>query len=342
MSNHDFTNFILQLIPPNWKHSSGGWISGNCPACIHNGEPRPDTKRRGGFLIQNNDIHYHCFNCNYNCGWSPDTKISKLMENLLTYFGADRAEIKRFALRMFVTKYDANGNEVPIVSLQKPEWLQIMQDWEEIKLPKPSQELFLLDDVKANTPQYKALEYIVKRELYFHTDWYYSDYYKLKNRLILPLRYDKKIVGYAARWLGASKPNIPKYLINVPKDYVFNLDNQTKSKKTVFVTEGFMDALMVDGVAIGSNQLSQNQADIIESLGKKIVVLPDKNIAGKRLVDTAIERGWSISFPPWEDDIVDVNDSAIKYGRLFTVYSALESATDNTLKAKVKAQLWCK
>lgn len=342
MSNHAFTNFILQQIPPNWKHSSGGWVSGNCPACIHNGEQRPDTKKRGGFLIQQDDIRYHCFNCNYKCGWNPSTKITKAMENLLVYFGADRAEIKRFAFRQFATKHDLDGNEVPIISLQKPEWQQVVQGWSEISLPPSSKQLLLMDDIKPNTIPFNALEYIVNRELYFHTDWYYSNHYSVKNRLILPLRYKKKIVGYAARWLGEKSEKIPKYMINVPKDYVFNLDNQTTSKKVMFVTEGFMDALMVDGVAIGSNQLSSIQADIIESFGKKIIVLPDKNKAGKQLVDTAIERGWSISFPPWEDDIIDVNDSVIKYGRLFTLYSALETVVDNTLTAKIKAQLWCR
>lgn len=339
---HQFTQFITQQIPANWKHSSGGWISGNCPACIHNGEPRPDTKKRGGFLIENDNVHYHCFNCNYNCGWNPTTKITKTLENLLVYFGADRAEIKRFALRLFVTKHDNDGNEIPVIPFQKPEWKKIIQGWNEIQLPQGSKELFLIDDIKTNTPQYNALAYIVNRDLHFYTDWFYSDHYSIKNRLILPLRYNRAIVGYAARWLGDSKPNTPKYLINVPKDYIFNLDNQTKSKKIVFVTEGFMDALMVDGIAIGSNQLSQTQADIIESLGKKVIVLPDKNKAGKRLVDTAIDRGWSISFPPWEDGIIDVNDSVLKYGRLFTVYSALQATVDNTLKAKIQAQLWCR
>ena len=338
--NHPFTQYIIQTIPYSWKHTSGGWISGNCPACIHNGESRPDTKRRGGFNFENDNVIYHCFNCNYNCSWNPNITIPKKLENLLVYFGADRNEIKKYAMIVFASK-----GETIVEKYQKPEWQKVIKEWNTVELPTNSKRLFDIENIEIDSYEYKSLLYLNNRQLLFHDDWYYADYkiYKkdFSNRVILPLRYNKKIVGYAARSVEKKTATESKYLINIPKDYVFNLDNQTYNKKYVFVTEGFFDALQMDGVAIGSNELSQIQAEIVESIGKKIILVPDKNKAGKKLIDSAIERGWSISFPPWEKDIIDVNDAVKRYGRLWTVKTALDFTVDNKLESKIKAQLWC-
>lgn len=338
--NHPFTQYIIKTIPYSWKHTSGGWISGNCPACVYNGEPRPDTKKRGGFHIENDTVAYHCFNCNYHCSWNPNMTIPKKLENLLVYFGADRNEIKKYALIVFANKGDS-----VVEQYKKPDWQKVINEWKTIELPKNSKKLFEIEDIQEGSYEYKSILYLNDRQLCFHDDWYYSNtkiFNKdFSNRVILPLRYKQKIVGYAARSVEKLNEKESKYLIAVPKDYVFNLDNQTYKKKYVFVTEGFFDALHVDGVAIGSNELSEIQANIIESLGKKIILVPDKNKAGVKLIESAIERGWSISFPPWEKDIVDVNDAVKRYGRLWTVKTALEFAVDNKLESKIKAQLWC-
>ena len=43
------TDYVRQIIPVNWIPAPSGWIHGNCPVCIVNGESRPDSKGRGGF-----------------------------------------------------------------------------------------------------------------------------------------------------------------------------------------------------------------------------------------------------------------------------------------------------
>ena len=83
------------------------------------------------------------------------------------------------------------------------------------------------------------------------------------------------------------------------------------------------------------------QGNIIDSLNKRVILLPDRDKAGVKLTEAAIERGWHVSFPEWED-CKDAGDAQIKYGRLFTVKSILDSAITNPTKIRVLAQRYCR
>ena len=57
-------DYVKTLLPINAKVSPSGWHTLNCPMCVHNGQPRPDSRRRGGFNFPNSDsVVFHCFNC---------------------------------------------------------------------------------------------------------------------------------------------------------------------------------------------------------------------------------------------------------------------------------------
>ena len=59
-----------------------------------------------------------------------------------------------------------------------------------------------------------------------------------------------------------------------------------------------------------------------------------------KMVSKAIDRGWGVAFPEW-DNCKDAQ-TLMKYGRLYTVRSILDSASTNTTKIKVLAQGYCK
>ena len=63
------------------------------------------------------------------------------------------------------------------------------------------------------------------------------------------------------------------------------------------------------------------QALLLNRLGKDIIVVPDRDSAGSKLVERAIELGWQVSMPDWSTDICDIGDAVDKYGRLYTLYS---------------------
>ena len=122
--------------------------------------------------------------------------------------------------------------------------------------------------------------------------------------------------------------------------YVFNIDRFADSKREiVIVTEGVFDAILIDGVAIQGNSVGPEQAHLIEKLGKRIIVCPDRDEAGTELMLQAAELGWEVSFPPWHVDVKDAADAVQHYGRLATISSIIKHATNNKLKIEVKSKM---
>jgi DNA primase len=148
-------------------------------------------------------------------------------------------------------------------------------------------------------------------------------------------------VGYTARWTLPDRPlETPKYFLQSPKNFVYNLDAQT-THDYVIVTEGQLDALLVGGIALNGNTPNATQCSIIDQLDKQIILLPDFDKPGLETVKVAVKRGWSVSFPPWEN-CKDAGEAVAKYGRLFTVRSILDSAETSSTKIQILAKQHCK
>ena len=97
----------------------------------------------------------------------------------------------------------------------------------------------------------------------------------------------------------------------------------------------------IDGVAIGSNNINDDQANIIDSPNnKRVIVLPDADSAGMKMVNKAVDRGWGVAF--LIGIIVKMPRCLLKYGRLYTLRSILDSVVTNTTKIKVLAKGYCK
>ena len=84
------------------------------------------------------------------------------------------------------------------------------------------------------------------------------------------------------------------------------------------------DAIQLDGVSIQGNSVTPEQAHLIEKLGKRVILCPDRDSAGKELIDQALELGWEVSFPPWANDIKDADEAVNRYGRLASVASIIK------------------
>ena len=48
--------YTRNLIPANWKTTSTGWTSGNCPMCITNGQSRQIQKVGAAFTLKKKSL----------------------------------------------------------------------------------------------------------------------------------------------------------------------------------------------------------------------------------------------------------------------------------------------
>ena len=102
------------------------------------------------------------------------------------------------------------------------------------------------------------------------------------------------------------------------------------------VFEGIFDSIVLNGCAVTHETISDEQAELLRRLHKKIIVVPDMDKTGLGIIDRALELGFSVSIPDWGTGIKDANDAVIKYGRLPTLLSILENATNSKIKLQMQ------
>lgn len=312
------------LLPPRAKSNPSGWTSFNAPCCQHRGHS-PDTRKRGGIRFDGNSVVYNCFNCKFSTGWQPGAPIGEKMKSLCRWLGANDDDIKELifeAMKTEAAEYKAEEHQFTIQFTEKelPEDAMPINQW-------ANQSSALINTLGP------VLEYLVDRGFDPSSDdFYWSPSPGYDNRVIIPFRYEGRIVGNTARKVTAGKP---KYLSDQHPHFVFNLDKQYDDKKYCFVVEGPFDALSIGGVALLTNEVSEQQKRLINATGKEIIVIPDQDSAGTVLIDQAAAYGWSVAFPNWNHDIKDVADAVQKYGKLFVVVDALKTAEKNPIKIEM-------
>lgn len=304
---------------PRHKSATKGWISFNAPCCVHNNETA-DTRSRGGVLFENDGVVYHCFNCGYKTGWRPGLHFGLRMQKLMTWMGMDESTMMRIQL-------DALRDLDAEIVYQE----RIKEEIHFDPRPLPDNSIRLAD---ADTDDAKdVLKYINSRGFELDDfDWMWSE--AEPRRVILPYTWQNKIVGYTARSVDLMKGK-GKYIQHVGSDYVFGMDYQKRDSKFSLLVEGPFDAISLNGLAALTNEVSERKAEIIDTLGKEIIVVPDKDHAGRFLIDAALKFGWSVAFPDWQEDIKDTADACQRYGRLYTLRSILATKHANRLKIEV-------
>jgi hypothetical protein len=206
-------------------------------------------------------------------------------------------------------------------------------------VPLPDDAMKITDITNFDKYSMAVLEYMVSRGLNVDdTDYYWSPSLGYRDRLIVPFYYEKRIVGWTGRSVVPDKK--PKYLTEVQPGFVYGLDEQSYNKVFAIVCEGQLDAIHVDGCALGGSEISDQQAMLLNRLQKQIIVVPDRDKAGSKLIERAIDLGWSVALPEWPSDVNDIGDAVSKYGRLYTLYSIANTAEDSPLKIRLRAKKW--
>ena len=311
---------------PKTKASPSGWISFNAPCCHHRGHKQDNRKRAG--VMFSDGVVYNCFNCKFSTSWLPGRPISEKFKSLCKWLGAADDDIKELifeALKTESTEYkpEAFVEKVKFTAKQLPEGARPLSEWLDAKLTADEEQKFV-----------DVVEYVVGRG-YDPLDhnFYWTLEPGFSDRVIIPFRYEGVIVGSTARKVRDGRP---KYVSDQHPFFVFNVDAQAEENKYIFVCEDPFDALSIGGVALLTNEVSDQQARIINSIGKEVIVVPDRDKAGAVLIDQAHDLGWAVAFPSWGPEIKDPADAVKKYGKLFVTVDILKTATTNPAKIEIE------
>jgi len=331
-------NTILTSLPAGRKKTPSGWISFNAPCCVYNGESA-DKKKRGGVMTgADGTVSYHCFNCGFKANYMLGRKLNQKMRQFMSYIGIDEDTIRKMAIEaMREEEGDSKYEKKKFVTFNKR------------SLPKDAHKLevwlekYVGEDL--TEPQWNKIDGLLKylESRGIGPDWYDFMYspdkgWDVFKRLLIPFYWRGDIVGFTGRMFDKSEG--VKYYTDVQPGYVFNMDAQDWSRKFVLVTEGPFDAITVSGVSILGSEINDTQRELIDGLGRQVIVVPDRDAPGEKLINQATEFGWSVAFPEWGDGVNDVADAVMKYGRLFTIQSILKTTERSKLKIDLKRKMY--
>ena len=324
------SNLIIETTLQFWttgrktKVTSGGWISGNAVCCHHRGE-KPDKKSRGGLLIsqEKGSFSWHCFNCGFKAGWQPGKNISSHTKSLLRWLNIPENEINKLVLESLKEK-----DNLPQVKTIKA------YDLKEELLPDECRSFTDWANNNCDNKNFIAcVEYVLSRGLKIDDyNWHWSSASGYQDRVIIPFYHQNKIVGWTGRRITDGKV---KYLSKTQPGYLFNIDAQTFNKSFVVVVEGQFDAISIGGVATMQNEVSEGQVIKINGLNREVIVVPDRDAAGAKMIQAALNNGWNVSIPPWDENIKDVNDAVKHYGKIYTLASILHYKETNKVKIEI-------
>jgi hypothetical protein len=307
---------VISFLPGKRKQTASGWISFNAPCCIHRGDTQ-DKRQRGGIKPgTDGSWSYHCFNCGYTASFVLGRNLTFKARKLLEWLNVPIEEIERINLESLKHKSIEGllGERQEIVNkLQNIEF-------EDRDLPAETQEL---NDF--------AKEYLQNRCVSLD----YPFLYKTMPRpgIVIPFTHNNQVVGHTTRFLD---DRTPRYIQDIQSGYVFGTDLQQSNWQIAIVVEGVFDALSINGLAVLHAEINDAQVRLIRSLGRDVVVVPDQDAAGMKLVDRAVELGWSVSMPDWPKDVKDVNDAVIRWGRLATLLTIMQARETSKIKIELR------
>ena len=307
---------VVSFLPAKRKQTSSGWLSINAPCCTHRGESA-DRRMRGGMKVATDGgWSWHCFNCGYTASFVLGRTLTFKARKLLQWLNVPTEEIERMNLE----------------SLKQKNILGILNDRQQVA-EKLSGIEFEERDLPADTQPLndQSTDYLKNRCIPID----YPFLYKTMPRpgVVIPFTHNNQVVGHTTRFLD---DRTPKYIQDIQHGYVFGTDLQKLTWQYVIVVEGVFDALSINGLAVLHAEINDAQVRLIRSLGREVIVVPDQDEAGMKLVDRAVELGWAVSMPEWPAGCKDINDAVIQLGRVGCLLTILQARETSRIKIEMK------
>jgi hypothetical protein len=307
---------VVSFLPGKRKQTASGWISFNAPCCVHRGDTQ-DKRSRGGLKPSpDGSWSYHCFNCGYTASFVLGRNLTFKARKLLEWLNVPTEEIERINLESLKHK------SIEGLLSERQEVIQKLQaiEFEDRDLPVTTQPL-----------NEQAEEYLRSRRIPLD----YPFLYKTMPRpgVVIPFTHNNQVVGHTTRFLD---DRTPRYIQDIQHGYVFGTDLQQTNWQIAIVVEGVFDALSINALAVLHAEINDAQVRLIRSLGREVVVVPDQDEAGMKLVDRAVELGWAVSMPKWPEGIKDVNDAVIRLGKLATLITIMQAKETSKIKIELR------
>lgn len=336
-------NFIWDAFDRHYvgkrRRRSSGFTDINCPMCISRGESA-DRRYRCGVAPSADSVGINCFNCGFKTGWTRGRRLGRDLKEFLLAIGVPEVELARLeAMAALMHRHTSSvGTSPPVLpplsfpAAPLPPGARSIHDW----LAEDCEDPDFLD---AATYLLSRGDDVAKWPSYM---WTPSTKDGMNRRLVVPFIHEGEIVGYTARAIDAEIQ--PRYLGSKPPDYLFNSAVlRVRSRKYIVLVEGAFDAVAIDGVGLLGSTVTDRQAAWLKSTGQTVIVVPDQDKAGEKLIDVALKHGWSVAFPraigsrPWWDgQVKDVADAVQRYGRLWTLMSITETSTADASQVRIK------
>ena len=320
--NHIDSKFINLISPKlqKFKRVKSDLYNFRCPIC---GDSKKNkSKMRGYLYAMKADVNFKC----HNCGASMT--FSSFIKHL------DPVIHKQYVFERFKqgTTGRATVVEEPKFHFETPTFKT------KIKLPKASE-----------NPS--ADGYLTARKL-DSTQFYYAEQFKKfvntlkptfddtrydEERIIIPLYYEKNLIGLQGRSLGPSKVKYITVMINDDAPKIYGLDNIRKDAP-VYITEGPFDSTFIrNSIAMCGADADVDRWGISNPVW--IYDNEPRNIEIVRRIGNTIDSGDSVVIWPNSIDDKDINDMVMSG---LDVQSVIESNTYSGLEAKLKFNTWKK
>ena len=320
--NHIDSKFInlLSAKLQKFKRVKSNLYNFRCPIC---GDPHKNKSKTRGYLYSvKADINYKCHNCGASMTFSSFLKQQ------------DPILHKQYVFERFKqgTTGRATVVEEPKFDFQTPKFKK------KINLPKASE-----------NPS--ADGYLTARKINSN-DFYYAENFKKfvntlkptfddtkydEERIIIPLYYEKNLIGLQGRSLGPSKVKYITVMLNDDAPKIYGLDNIRKDVP-VYITEGPFDSTFIrNSIAMCGADADVDRWGISNPIW--IYDNEPRNNEIVRRIGHTIDNGDSVVIWPSNIDDKDINDMVMSG---LDVQSVIESNTYTGLAAQLKFTTWKK
>jgi hypothetical protein len=304
-------DLIRQRVPLG-RLSATGFEEQKCLLCH-------DHSARAGWKITPEQVFYNCYNCGFHASYEEGTgAFSRWMKELCAANGISEADLQEISATLFFNRAEKTTKEITLESLRKVNLVT-----PEVKFPARTLQLGSAGHDELQEP---IIKYLLDRKV-DPLKFYFSTSPELLRRVIIPFWRDDKLIFWQARTIDKDvKPRYKNCALS--KDAViYGFDKlYTYSQEPLFVTEGVFDAESIGGICILGSKLNAAKIELLKRTKRRIIFVVDRDSNGGHLGEAVIDNGWELTFV--DPNAEDVNDSVVKFGKIYTVYTLIKNATN--------------